>query len=308
MASKGLAWFSRQIPTEGFSDVSEGRFGETEIPHSDQWLPTIGHNDSYRPDRFNRTNVLRGKNGRGVSEVIVEEIYQSGEYRLESGVGLHNASYLNGRFIYESPANWVNANTVNRTIALRRCDVKPRAYNFTINFKIDNSAVVAATISITSDVTIQDALSSIASKMKKATGGLTEFEWAYDDHRVILGSKMGQSSITFTAVEDAFWEMMNVEPARRNDYVNVAAPIHLFPNVWDRSSLYIHASFVNNTAGGFLSRGDEFYSSPSKQYKVEYPISTFFFETSFDGYHKIALPYENFIVELSFLIDVENYY
>jgi hypothetical protein len=285
--------------------VSEGRFGETEIPHSDQWLPTIGHNDSYRPDHFNRTNVLRGKNGRGVSEVIVEEIYQSGEYRLEGGVGLHNASYLNGRFIYESPANWVNANTVNRTIALRKCDVKPRAYNFVIKYSIDQGADIRLFVPITSDVTMPDALAYITKRMGHYGG--VEITWSYLRNTASM-SVSNPHTLTIIEAEDQFWEMMNVEPARRSEYINATRNMHVFPNVWDRSNLYIHASFVSNTAGGFLSRGDEFYTSPSKQYKVEYPVSTFFFETSFDGYHKIALPYENFIVELSFLIDVENYY
>jgi hypothetical protein len=309
MVSKGLAWFSRQIPTEGFSDINEGRLAETEIPHSDQWIDGIGKSaGSYKPDEFNIRNVLRDRNGRGISKIIVEEIYQSGEYRLTDGIGLHNASYLDGRFIYESPTNWINANTVNRTIALRRCDATPREYNFVIRFRIDQGAAHNIKIWASPDTTLLDTVEMIRRQMvREAHLNRDEIEWLYTDNEVQIGTTAGHTIEILNAGDD-FFEMMNVEEARRAGYLNNPQQMLSFPNVWNRTDLYIHASFVNNTAAGFLSRGNEFYTSPSKQYKVEYPISTFFFETSFDGYHKIPLPYENFIGELSFLIDVDNYY
>jgi hypothetical protein len=310
MTNSALAWFSRQIPTEGFSDINQGRIAEGEIPHSDQWIDGIGKSDgSYKPDEFNIKNVLKDRNGRGISKIIVEEIYQSREYRMEAGVGLHNAAYLDGRFIYESPANWINANTVNRTIALRRCDTTPREYNFGIRFLLNALGPYYAFVSITSDFTTEDAMTYICKRMHRAAGrpNFIELTGSYIDGAAMIEAQW-PNTITIQAADPQFWGLLNVEPARRPAYLNNAQTVFNFPNVWNRHDLFIHASFVNNTAGGFLSRGDEFYTSPSKQYKVEYPISTFYFETTTDGFHKIALPYENFIVELSFLIDVEDYY
>jgi hypothetical protein len=105
-------------------------------------------------------------------------------------------------------------------------------------------------------------------------------------------------------------ELMNVPRSQWTGYTGGMAQnqMHVWTNVWDRQDLFIHASFVGNTAAGFLSRGYEFYSNLSKIYQVEYPQSTFFFEVSFDGVHKVQLPYENFIVELSFIIDVNDYH
>jgi hypothetical protein len=239
MVSKGLAWFSHQIPTEGFSDVSEGRINKQEIPHSDQWLPTIGHNDSDRPDTFNRKNVMKDRNGRGVSLIIVEEIYQSGEYRLEGGVGLHNAQYQAGRFIYESPANWINAGTVNRTIALRRCDVKARNYNFGMKYKIDDGATYSIFASITSDMSIHDAMNEIARQMYKGANKPVGIKilGVYVLNTAVITTGDNNHKITLIQVDDEFWELLNVEPARRENYTGQNETEILFPNVWNRTDL-----------------------------------------------------------------------
>jgi hypothetical protein len=80
-----------------------------------------------------------------------------------------------------------------------------------------------------------------------------------------------------------------------------------FKNVWNRRGLFLHASFVSNSAVGYLGRDGEFYTEPSKMYPVENPAPTFSIETSIDGYNRIALPYVNWIVELSFILDADEY-
>jgi hypothetical protein len=97
----GLAWFAQQVPSEGFSDIGEGRVGEKEIPHSDQWIRSEDDRRvNYRPDQFNRKQVLKGKNRRTETTVMIEEIYQSDECEINKE--MHNATYENRRFVYAS--------------------------------------------------------------------------------------------------------------------------------------------------------------------------------------------------------------
>jgi hypothetical protein len=80
----------------------------------------------------------------------------------------------------------------------------------------------------------------------------------------------------------------------------------IFENVWDRKTLFLHASFVTNTTSGYLGRGGEFYPKPSKMYRHD-NRPDFFVETSLDGYHPVKLPYENWILELSCILDADDY-
>jgi hypothetical protein len=101
--------------------------------------------------------------------------------------------------------------------------------------------------------------------------------------------------------------MMNVrDPKPYTDITNCHVDYD-FPNVWNRRELYIHASFVTSSARGYLGRGGEFYTQPNKIYYADFPTNEFFIEVSFDGYHPVRLPLENWIVELVFMIDEEDH-
>jgi hypothetical protein len=77
-----------------------------------------------------------------------------------------------------------------------------------------------------------------------------------------------------------------------------------FKNVRNRRTLFLHASFVPH--GSYLGRGGEWFPAPSKIYPD--PQEQFFYvELSFDGYKRVALPYENFLLELSFIIDYSSF-
>jgi hypothetical protein len=71
--------------------------------------------------------------------------------------------------------------------------------------------------------------------------------------------------------------------------------------------IFLHASFVSNSTSGYLGRGGEFYPKPSKIYPDD-GQSFFYIETSLDGHNRVALPYDNFILELSFIIDSDNFH
>jgi hypothetical protein len=136
MSAKALAWFARQVPTEGFSDVNEGRVGEKEIPHSDQWISPPEKVGAYRPDRFNRKSVIKNRNKGGFSTTLIEEIYQSSEYAVNTAP--HGATYEQGRYVFRYPAGWQNSSSVNKRIAVRRIQTRPRDYFVSFIVTIDD--------------------------------------------------------------------------------------------------------------------------------------------------------------------------
>jgi hypothetical protein len=320
---KGLAWFSRQIPNEGFSDVSEGRVGETEIPHSDQWInPQEDKKSNYRPDKFNRKQVIAGKNhSRGTSKILIEEIYQTREYALNPTQ--HNATYENGRFVFAYPHAWQNSNSVNKMVAVRRIETKPRDYNIKFTFGVAwNGDMIEKEIAcaIPSNYSIQEALSAISMQLRKAydkddltKGGLifnleyfpygfTVVIQVYDIDGITL------HDFTIESDNDGFLMLMNYPLEDKKEIYDTLFETMVFNNVRPRKEgdVFLHASFVSNSTAGYLGRGGEFYPKPSKMYSDD-TQSYFFIETSLDGYNRIPLPHENIILELAFVIDSESY-
>jgi hypothetical protein len=100
--------------------------------------------------------------------------------------------------------------------------------------------------------------------------------------------------------------LLNIRDALPPDLEEPAMD-HSFPEVWNRKELFIHGSFVTSSAQGYLGRGGEFYTQPNKVYYTDFPTKQFYLEVSFDGYTPVQLPYENFIVELIFMIDEEDH-
>jgi hypothetical protein len=81
----------------------------------------------------------------------------------------------------------------------------------------------------------------------------------------------------------------------------------VFNDVWNREELFLHASFVTYTAFQYLGRGGEFYTKPSKIYDFNFGQQQFWIQLSFDGSSLKKVYYENFIIELSLLLDSKNY-
>jgi hypothetical protein len=213
---------------------------------------------------------------------------------------MHNGSYQNGKYVYDFPPSWGESLTQNKAIALRRIDTRANAYIVNVTFTIaDQDIPVWA--SITSDSSIQEALSTIAlafNRIYKPDGYLICIYNPLVNTVALTLSTGVDFTITAEEGQDDFWHLLN-----QADGAITANPAKefIFPNVWDRQELFIHASFVTNTTAGYLGRGGEFYYKPSKIYPCD-SQSSFYLELSFDGYNKTLLPYENFIVELIFIM------
>jgi hypothetical protein len=317
---KGLAWFARQIPTEGFSDVNEGRVGETEIPHSDQWIPPRPPNpDPYRPDKFNQKDVLKSRN-KNASKTLIEELYQSTEHITNKTT--HQSSYESGRYIFSYPSVWQSSSTVNKAIAVRRIETKSRAYllQFIIAIEIDTGGgaiewrFFPIFVQIPSSYTIYEALSAIRAEFKRSLPDSLK-----DDVIMFLSYNADKKEVRLEfndtvlrwSIEDGddddILKLLNYPIDNRDQLYGYNRTRKLiFPNVPSREGIFLHASFVTHTSGGYLGRSGEFYPKPSKIYSDD-GQAYFYIETSLDGYHRIPLPYENFTLELTFIIDTNDY-
>jgi hypothetical protein len=318
MSQKGLAWFAHQVPTEGFSDISEGRVGEKEIPHSDQWVEPPPKSDSYRPDRFNRKSVLKGLNKGGFPTTLIEELYQSSEYIINKAP--HGATYEQGRYVFQYPTGWQNSSSVNKRVAVRRIETRP--HDYFIDFKIgvlpNTGGVVHSfdiKIQIPSHYNIQQAGSAIKvcfeTQLAAAyNSNVISFVYHSDSHSVDFGIRTAEfepKTYSFGKGEnDDILKLLNIENPD-SFYGTHTALVHI-PNVRSREQgdIFLHSSFVSGTTAGYLGREPEFYSKPNKMYADD-GQNFFYIETSLDGYNRVNLPYENFIVELTYIIDNENY-
>jgi hypothetical protein len=121
------------------------------------------------------------------------------------------------------------------------------------------------------------------------------------------------------STDPQFFEMLNVssqddrdEYTRKTDVVSgdlVYGHINnwVFPNVWDRRPLYFHASFVTNAVFHYLGRAGDFYPIVSKIYQAQFLPESFEIHLTRDGVNELELPFEDYSVELSFLVDSGNY-
>ena len=80
-----------------------------------------------------------------------------------------------------------------------------------------------------------------------------------------------------------------------------------FQNVWNRESLFVHASFVTGTSFQVLGKNGEFYTKPSKMYRFNGNSPDFYFELSYDGIHPIRHKFARFIVQLAYIYNDADY-
>jgi hypothetical protein len=236
--------------------------------------------------------------------------------------------------------------TLNKAVAVRRITTRPRAYDFRMDFHVvrkniatptqTNLLTIQTLIQVRPEDDIETAMSNIVLTINREIKNQIAKEIAYPDPDQWL-------SLTYNFEEDFREAIMIWRPDggkfRNYDYLIQVDTIdedfgYLFnrehfgwnqldlsmtgvddeyawfeyPNVWDRRELFIHASFVTYTSFRYLGRTGEFYTKPSKIYDFHDSSSRlFFFQVSFDGMNIVNLFYENFIVELSLILDSRRY-
>jgi hypothetical protein len=278
-----------------------------------------------------------GDNGPGVYRQIQDEVFLSRQCRRDTqGNSLypnpHDGRMEGERFCYHYPATWYYSHAVNKVIGLRRLQIIPRWYNLRIHLDIKDTTALNDTypvefvITISPEMNLGEALSILCRYINKGI-----HSYRPDTLRVIpyYNAKTNTASLKFVATNghherdyqitlaeetdgdlDDFFDMMNVPVANRQDYF--ASPPNLtytFPNVWSRipQNLYFHASFVNHTQFNYLGQEGDFYPKPSKIYTADNLPAEFYFWISADGFTPIVLQFEDFLIELAFIIDSQDY-
>jgi hypothetical protein len=127
------------------------------------------------------------------------------------------------------------------------------------------------------------------------------------------GDPFTNYSVQITSVDDGFWELFNVRVSGpketdgpRTTYLTKTNE-WVFPSVWDRKDVCVHASFVNNAAFHYLGRDGYFYPIPSKVFYQNFTDNDFEVYLTRDGVTPLNLLFQEFSIELSFLIDRNHY-
>jgi hypothetical protein len=291
-----------------------------EIPDA----PEVHVKKSHKPENYHRKNALTDSNGRAVSTEIVEDIFHSWEgIPGSTHPNPHNARYDNGKYYFDYPASWANSNTVARAVSLRSISMIPVALSFYMHlmFESEDPPIPAHEITIYIDIpekySIDQALSAICKTVNKVVPqGFPSklcYSWSADENRALLflrnlngGEPDGEMTIMDAA--DQFWQLFNVADPDMRDDLLAQTEVWKFPACWDRKNIMVHASFVTNSSFHYLGTNGEFYTQPSKIYYQNYVQgSSFEVFLSTNGFSPIALFYQDFSIELSFLIDRKHY-
>jgi hypothetical protein len=225
-----------------------------------------------------------------------------------------------GKFFFDYPASWTNANTVNRSVSLRSITMTPRSYFFSTVWSLDKGTGTATQFLLVTTIppwlSIEEALSGIAKQVNDNVirSNFGQMQYSYDATTRMAklwfykATSITAWKLSLTSADPQFFELFNVPDALRAPYTDPAKLNSWdFPNVWDRRSLFFHASFVTNAAFHYLGRAGDFYTTLSKIYQAQFGPDSFEIHVSQDGINPIDIGYESFTVELAFIIDSKNY-
>jgi hypothetical protein len=302
------------------NDTFQGRPKAEHVPLSDQWgdnVPKVKTPKKWRPDEYHKQNVLNDYNGKAVATEIIEDVFHSFEANPKRP-NPHNCRYDNGRYYYDYPASWLNSGTVARAVSLRSIKVPAKSLFFQINFLI-SGLDTKIYITVPSYYTIEQALSAITKTFNKARPEHSIYKMCYaflsdtNTARLFITDLAGTPissetlEIIIDSADDGFFELFNVYSEFDKARIITSYNKWESSNVWDRKDICVHASFVNNSAFHFLGRDGDFFPQPSKIFYQNMTGNDFEIYLTRDGVNPLDLPFQDFAVELSFLIDRNHY-
>lgn len=270
---------------------------------------------------------------KNASKLPVEEIYTSVD--LDRGQEWDP----NLGFNFQYPQRWVSDRSQKKAIGIRRLQVTPSAHNIELGFAMgeDSASVLTSLklqknglkslyksfmLSITSKNSLDEIMNLICDNFFGSISGANySFEYNYD-------YRTGELKMWCTRIDDAaetpekdllyfafaenyattgFLKFLNQEETDENiNLLTMPTKSKIFYNVWNRENLYFHTSFSNSKLH-FLGINGDHFDNPS----VFYPFSTnsndFRVWFSTDLIHKIIPRHCEFILQLCFVMNVEDY-
>ena len=290
-------------------------------------------------------SIMKPHRTRGESKYMLEEIYFSdlcGDVENKDangkiiGINPQKAWFDNGKYRFQFPPLWYQSTCNNKAIGLRSITLVPDTVRFRTNVfiyknnsddpevddwqEIDNFRV---TIQEFPDAgilyVISDFLGLIKNRVEKdLRDEPIAFDWGYNyrDQELYISitskddihaRKYGMRFVVDRDYEDesqcGIIELLNTT----YEYLETIRTEFDFQNVWNRESLFVHASFVNGTSFQVLGKNGEFYTKPSKMYRFNGNSPDFYFELSYDGIHPIPHKFARFIVQLAYIYNDADY-
>ena len=288
--------------------------------------------------------LINGREGRGVNRYMLEEVYFSEACEnTESGkmYNPQNARYepSTGRWYFNFPDMWYNNLSTSKAIGLRKIDViaKPLFLEFDLTmYRIDDivgSSVIPETYHMVVQVPINESTDDVCCRMTNVCtstlrsdlqnlGNVADltFTWTYDHKDQKLTAKFYpglELEATYAwgfglfNMNQDMQDFLNWESSDRFGEEPKAAEYgtmeFTFTTVWNRQTIFFHASFVTGTSFNYLGRSGEFYPKPSKMYPASHSSQQFYFEVSFDGMHPVKFMNFLFFIDLAYIYYDKNY-
>ena len=290
-------------------------------------------------------SIMKPHRTRGESKYMLEEIYFSdlcgsiekkdkGQQTID--INPQKAWFHNGQYRFQFPSLWYQSTCNNKAIGLRSIKLVPDSVRF------KTTVVVYKNISQEEGVIewdeikrfdilihelpdagimpiLSDMLRLIQSEVERLLPNeYMDFLWYYNykDRTVDIEIRdsrtnhLGVYGVGFHVDQDfedesqcGMLELLNTTTT----YLIDPKSQFTFLDVWNRESLFVHASFVNGTSFQVLGTNGEFYTKPSKMYRFNGNSPEFYFELSHDGIHPVKHRFARFIVQLSFIYNDADY-
>ena len=290
-------------------------------------------------------SIMKPHRTRGESKYMLEEIYFSdlcGDIENKDdngqliGINPQKAWFDNGKYRFQFPPLWYQSNCNNKAIGLRNITLVPDSVRFRADIYIyktnsDNPGVedweeidsFRATIQEPSERGILYIISEFMLLIKNHVDATLKDEaiildWGYsyktqelsiavfsDDYQKArnYGIRFNVDAMYESESQCGLIELLNTT----YEYLNTIRDSFDFNNVWNRESLFVHASFVNGTSFQVLGKSGEFYPKPSKMYRFNGNSPDFYFELSYDGIHPIPHKFARFVVQLAYIYNDADY-
>ena len=254
------------------------------------------------------------------------------------GINPQKAWFDDGKYRFQFPSLWYQSTCNNKAIGLRSITLVPDAvrfrtkvhlyrntsedpetppvwhemYSFTVTFHAEPNSGILYVIS-----EFMLRIKNYVERHYMTKNEPIEFEWYYNyrdrelyvsiHHKETMDDRYALRFEVDTSFDDespcGMMELLNTT----YDYLNTIRSDFEFHEVWNRESLFVHASFVNGTSFQVLGKNGEFYTKPSKMYRFNGNSPDFYFELSYDGIHPMRSRFARFIVELAYIYNDADY-
>lgn len=259
--------------------------------------------------------------------------FSTPRYAVEEVFHSTRANIVNGKYEFTFPNSWYNGNLNNKSIGLRKIQIikRPMIITWGVHWKEtfedleedDQEVTRSLSLIIPGDWTMDRILSEMNYIMQQVYDEITgTLQCYFVNNRAHFNLDIGMNriiddlSIVFPDDPDnpnplTLSQWQNFCSLIFGDYADVNTKYQFDLNddddkyylvgtkdIWDRGTVFFHASFANNSTNNYLCVNNEFFYKPSKIYEYNFNSINFQIWTSTDGLNPVYIPGIEFIMEL----------